>query len=292
MSKIDKKYLNILNDILTYGYDYLDPNRKGVYRKELETVVINHSVNDGYPIISIRKTFFKGAVGELLLFLKGENDIRKYWKYGIEFWNKDWRRLHDLNKEDEIQHKKNLQYSDEVFSLGSIYPIQYKRQYSVFDNFKENHLRTDLIIDSWQIDSLKNMALIPCHFGFQILGSPDGFKICWFQRSTDFMLGSPINIQYYYLMGILLEFWSGHKFLGITGILNKCHLYDNQIELAKKMIKSTKENSLPELKIKIDLKLKELSFEDFIKNIKPSNFILENYTYTIDESVEMLTYQN
>lgn len=544
MNRIDEKYLNGITDIMTYGYEYDDPNREGVKRKEIETLIINHLAQDGYPIISARKTFFKGAVGELLLFLKGENDIRKYRKYGIKFWDsdteryegnlskypiseyKEWfekdKKLSKVQTEDipfepdnqfipentEVVHttndgeefiileifpkyggkykaclikflnggaekevmftKKNLNsaknpyqitfldkgctgefdklnlspnehkyiksvwngmmsrcydsknkqfsnyggkgvvvskrwkcyeyfatdfrkyenfnnslsepksyqldkdflgdgyeysfekcdliltssnisgvkkvvfelenietneivYTDNIWNfikdrklgksaessfynllngklktckkwkcnsfspkkndMGKIYPHQYKKQYHVFDNFKENRMRTDLVVDAWQVDDLKHMALIPCHFGFQLLGSPEGFKICWFQRSTDFMLGSPINIQYYFLMGMLLEEWSGHTFLGITGILNNCHLYDNQFDLAEKMIPMIDEKvTEPYVTLKIPEEVKDLPFGEFIKHIEPSHFTLRNYTYLIDETVEMLTY--
>ena len=301
MNSIDNKYKNVLHAILNDGYEYEDPNRKGVKRKEISTVFLEHYVFEGYPIVSVRKTFFKGAVGELLLFLKGENDIRKYWDYGIYFWDKDFKRFHNYN--DHVLHNLKHIYETEPannnvkdwYSLGEIYPKQYSKQYHVFDKFKENPLRTDLVVDAWQVEDLDKMALIPCHFGFQILGSEEGFQICWFQRSTDFLLGSPINIQYYFLMGVLLEKWSGHKFLGIKGILNKCHLYDNQFELAQKMIEIEEPHEFisdPNVIFEFNEDYKDLKFEEFIKKITPKDFKLKNYKYIIDETAEMLTYDN
>ena len=538
--KIDYKYTQILEDIMRYGYVYEDPNRKDVFRKELETVHIKHLVQEGFPIVTARKTFFKGAVGELLLFLKGSTDIRDYHNYGIKFWDKDtknyegklskypiseyqkwcennkkfiikkqriskfshpvqlktdsevfenrngeqyiileklkkgrlsylkiqflnggfikeirnsknkklsvqnpyqisklgvgclgnvnlkdneinkyihsvwsnmlkrcynkkdkknydryggkgvfvnerWlcfeyfcedfkkyknfseniltlKKYHldkDFNggyeysyetcnlipKEENISGIKNVifefentktgeivfvdniwkfiqerslgksaessfywllngklktcknwkcnSFSPKQYDMGKIYSYQYKKQHSVFDNFKENPLRTDLIIDSWQVDDLKDMCLIPCHYSFQIVGSDDGFLIVWNQRSTDFLLGTPINIQFYFLMGMLLELWSGHKFNGVVGNLCKVHLYDNQLKLANEMIKLPtslyKEGVVVKLELEEDLK--NLSFSEFIKKIEPSNFKIEDYDFVLNESVEMLTYK-
>ena len=162
--KIDYKYTQILEDIMRYGYVYEDPNRKDVFRKELETVHIKHLVQEGFPIVTARKTFFKGAVGELLLFLKGSTDIRDYWKYKIRFWDKDYKRFQKLSDETlELHYKMHEQEgADESYYMGKIYSYQYKKQHSIFDNFKENPLRTDLIVDSWQVDDLKDMCLIPC----------------------------------------------------------------------------------------------------------------------------------
>ena len=293
--KIDYKYTQILEDIMRYGYVYEDPNRKDVFRKELETVHIKHLVQEGFPIVTARKTFFKGAVGELLLFLKGSTDIRDYWKYKIRFWDKDYKRFQKLSDNDlELYYNMREQKgADESYYMGKIYSHQYKKQHSVFDNFKENPLRTDLIIDSWQVDDLKDMCLIPCHYSFQIVGSEDGFLIVWNQRSTDFLLGTPINIQFYFLMGMLLELWSGHKFNGVVGNLCKVHLYDNQLKLASEMIKLPtslyKEGVVVKLEFQEDLK--NLSFSEFIKKVEPSNFKIEDYDFVLNESVEMLTYK-
>ena len=298
--KIDYKYTQILEDIMRYGYVYEDPNRKDVFRKELENVQIKHLVQDGFPIVTARKTFFKGAIGELLLFLKGSTDIRDYWDYGIRFWNKDFARYQGYTKKfikEELypswkNHKKAI-VLETGYDMGKIYAHQYKKQHSVFDNFKENPLRTDLIVDSWQVDDLKDMCLIPCHYSFQIVGSDDGFLIVWNQRSTDFLLGTPINIQFYFLMGMLLELWSGHKFNGVIGSLCKVHLYDNQLKLANEMIKLPtslyKEGVVVKLELEEDLK--NLSFSEFIKKIEPSNFKIEDYDFVLNESVEMLTYK-
>ena len=293
--KIDYKYTQILEDIMRYGYVYEDPNRKDVFRKELETVHIKHLVQEGFPIVTARKTFFKGAVGELLLFLKGSTDIRDYWKYKIRFWDKDYKRFQKLSDNDlELRYKMREQEGAyESYYMGKIYSHQYKKQHSVFDNFKENPLRTDLIIDSWQVDDLKDMCLIPCHYSYQLVGSSDGFLIVWNQRSTDFLLGTPINIQFYFLMGMLLELWSGHKFNGVVGNLCKVHLYDNQFKLAGEMIKLP--TSLYKDGVVVNLEfeeeLKNLSFSEFIKKIEPENFKIEDYDFILNESVEMLTYK-
>lgn len=292
--KIDYKYISILEDILNYGYDYEDPNRKGVIRKELEFVNIKHTVEEGYPIITARKTYFKGAVGELLLFLKGTTDIRDYWKYKIEFWNSDYCRMHSFDEQDlKSLRNKQSQFSEEVFSMGKIYPYQYAKQYHVFDNFKENPLRTDLIVNSWQIDDLKDMCLIPCHYSFQIAGSPKGFSIVYNMRSNDFLLGQPINIQFYYLMGILLEFWSGHKFKGVIGNLSKVHLYNNGLKLADKMIELATDLYTDNVTVEfnLDKSLKQLPFSEFIKYVEPENFKIKNYKFALNESVPMLTYK-
>lgn len=296
---IDHRYAFALRNVLENGYTYEDPNRKGVTRKEVPLIVISNQAEEGFPAITVRRSYFQSAVGELLAFLKGKSDIREFWKLGVNFWDSDFARHQDISEEelseiksDFLKTKKSVGNKN-YFSLGKIYPTQYAKQYYIFDLFKANPLRTDLVVDMWQVADLPTMALKPCHFAFQIVGSPNGFHLHWVQRSTDLLLGTPMNIQYYYLLGMLLQAWSGHPFLGVIGFLNKAHLYDNQIEAAQRILEVDKGEYADNITatIKFNPKWTELSFKEFIRKIKPHHFKINNYQYVLDEKVEMLTYK-
>lgn len=286
----DKIYKNLLKEILEKGYQYDDPNRKDTFRKEIFHYDLSY-ISDQYPSLYCKRTYFKPAIGELLLFLQGKTDLRDYWKYNVNFWDKDVFRFNKLSEEEiKIAKKGTLSYSK--YNTGKIYPYQYVKQYHIFDNFKKNPLRTDLIVNSWNIDDLKEMCLIPCHFSFQLLGCNNSFIIIWNQRSTDVLLGTPTNIQFYYLMGKIIEWWSGYKFEGVVGNLNKVHLYDNQIDFAKKIIGVKDRQSESVLVMNIPEHLKTASFEIFVKHLHPDMFLLKNYEYLLSEKIEMKTYTN
>ncbi|MDR1018995.1 MAG: thymidylate synthase [Lachnospiraceae bacterium] len=305
--KIDTKYANIVKSILNTGYEYEDPNRKGVIRREIPMVVLEHNVEEGFPIITIRKSWFKGAVSELLLFLKGSTDIRDFWDYNIRFWDKDFMRF-QMTKEgwskseiefrikEKIDDAYKLYLKDKgdsrIFMMGRIYSAQYAKQYDIFDKFKENPLRTDLIINSWQLNDLNDMALVPCHYDIQLVGSNDGFEIVWIQRSTDIILGTPVNVQFYYLMGLILQEWSGHTFKGIRGILKKVHIYNNGIDLAKQIIDIPESEYKDNIKVdfKMDSELKGMKFSEMIQKLEPNQFSISNYKYVIKDTIDMLTY--
>lgn len=289
--KIDKTYLKILEKLNWMGYNYEDPNRKGVTRTEIPTVTLKH-LHPSFPILTLRKTFFKGAVGELLLFLKGSTDIRDYWANNIFFWNGDWIRHQGLDKDVDYA-KQEQKETDDFYSMGPIYGAQYARQYDVFDRFKKNHFQSDLIVNSWNVDELDKMCLKPCHYSFQLVSHIDGFVVVWNQRSTDFILGTPINVQFYYLMGMLLEKWSGHRFYGVIGNLSKVHIYDNQVDLAATLLETEPKKKL-DVGVTINMmnKFTEMKFSEFIKQFEVSDFKLEGYEYRIDQKVPMLTYSS
>lgn len=313
MTPLDLEYSTIMKTILTYGFTYEDPNRKGVVRKQIPFATID-VCDDG--VVSIRKSYFKGAVAELLLFLQGETDVRKYEEWGVRFWTKD---VDNFAKRNGITHDGQLQafekfketiktvkgsIKDEVvtkncyiakrYDMGKIYPHQYKKQYHVFDNFKGNMYRTDLIVSSWNVDDLKDMCLPPCHHIFQFVKTNKGFGIVWSQRSTDFLLGSPMNITFYWLMGKILEIWSGHKFEFVRGELHNVHLYDNQIDLADKIVNIANQSKITSVEHKVEIDSSEwnldLPFGEFIKMVKPEHFKLKNYKPILHDTVDMLAY--
>ena len=60
MAKIDITYQQLLKDILSRGYTYSDPNRKGVKRKQISSCTIKHDLmKDGFPVLTLRKLHYK-----------------------------------------------------------------------------------------------------------------------------------------------------------------------------------------------------------------------------------------
>lgn len=284
ITHLDKEYSSIMETILKNGFTYEDPNRKGVVRKQIPYATISADNNDG--VISVRKSYFKGAVAELLMFLKGETRIEEFRNNGIKFWDKD---VENRNK------RLGLKENDDTYNtLGKSYPYQYKKQYHIFDNFKSNPYRTDLIVNSWNIDDLKDMCLIPCHHIYQFVKTEKGFGIVFNMRSSDVLLGLPMNIGFYWLMGKILEIWSGHQFDFVRGELHNVHLYDNQFDLAQKVVNVANQSEVIKAEHYIEIDTSEwntdLPFDEFIKNVEPKHFKLKNYKSIINETVEMLAY--
>jgi len=335
MSKIDRTYLQGLSSILEEGYLYEDANRKGVYRREIPSFTLRHNLSEGFPIISLKKSFFKGAVAELLFFLSGSTDIRDLWKRGVYFWDKDWARFHGYDEKTILELKEDYKGDNKKLSsyydMGRIYPAQYRdlkgvdQIRTVLYTLKNNPMSTSMIVNAWNPTELTMMCLPPCHYGFQIVGRPlrlqermslhfdkykegatgvdesipkYGFEIHWQQRSTDYFLGTPINVQYYALMAHLFEILTGHKALAIQGDLKNVHLYDNQFQQAQELrkrnahkygnAKLATSNFLN--RVKDDSYFDKLSFDEILNDIKVEDFILEGYESYPKIAVNMLSY--
>ena len=89
MNKINRTYESLLIHILNNGYDYEDPNRKGVKRREVLNYTFRHEFKDGFPAITTKKLNYKSVVTELIQFLSGSTDITKMRENGCNIWDKD-----------------------------------------------------------------------------------------------------------------------------------------------------------------------------------------------------------
>jgi len=144
MATIDKTYHHLLQTILDDGFTYEDPNRKGINRIQIPSYTFKHDFKDGFPAITTKKLYWKGIVGELIWFLRGDTNIKYLVDNGINIWNKDaysyYLKQYDLNN---WQHNKltllefvenikkgNLKISGVSFyklgDLGRVYGAQWR----------------------------------------------------------------------------------------------------------------------------------------------------------------------
>lgn len=312
MAVFDRQYKKILEEIYYGGYKYQDPNRKGVERIEIPMINIYCRPSVSFPALTTKEIYFKGAIAELLFFMSGSTDIRKLWEMGVRFWDKDWAHFHKYSEivmnELYNEWKNNEgQELDSVYDMGKIYPHQWRNANGVDQLFNlvssmiNTPMSTSLIVNSWNPADLKDMCLPPCHYSFQIVCQPVGdtymFSLIWNQRSTDFFLGTPVNIMFYSALAQVLEIFTGYKCTAVIGELKNVHIYDNQVGVAKELMKRDPELH-PDSKLEIDkskFKLffknpSALNFNSVINSLSLQDFNLVGYKCYPKLKVEMLSY--
>lgn len=307
MSRIDQEFQKLCKEILQNGKEYGNKNR-GVKRLQIPSYTIKHSFNDGFPAITNKKIYWKGIVGELIWFLKGDNDVKYLNDNGINIWNKDaynW-----YIKEDVLEsiNGESRKFTFEEFSKrgrGSV-GQNYSKQWRDFNgntdqiellvkNMKKDIMSSRLKVNAWNPSEIDLTALPPCHSEFQIIGVPleggdFGFELHWNQRSVDTFLGLPFNIASYALLAKILEQITGFKALGIEGTLKCVHFYDNQYNAVNELLKrdpNTHTNC--ELKRPVLSNIYENSIDVIFNEYKISDFNLIGYTSDDQIKVEMLS---
>ena len=108
MNKINRTYESLLIHILNNGYDYEDPNRKGVKRREVLNYTFRHEFKDGFPAITTKKLNYKSVVTELIWFLRGDTNIKYLVDNGCNIWNKDAYNYFKSYLSDEWHSLKSL----------------------------------------------------------------------------------------------------------------------------------------------------------------------------------------
>jgi thymidylate synthase len=301
MSKIDQEFAALCRKILTEGKEYENKNR-GVKRLQIPSYTFRHEFADGFPAITNKKLYWKGIVGELIWFLRGDNNVKFLNDNGIKIWNKDAYNWYKRTKRADV-----LTLSEEEFyklgcgSVGQNYSVQWRNFNGKTDQIKDliDQMHKDIMssrlkVNAWNPTEVDMTALPPCHSEFQVIGVPlengkFGFELHWNQRSVDTFLGLPFNIASYGLLAKIIEDLTGYKALAIEGTLKCVHFYDNQYEAAKLLLERNPDTHPNcELQIKETDYARPVNIDQVFANYSISDFKLLGYSSDEEIKVEML----
>lgn len=87
MNKLDKKYTDLLQDILDNGINKQD--RTGTGTISVFGRQIRHKMSEGFPLLTTKKMPFKTIVTELLWFLRGDTNIKYLVDNNCHIWDGD-----------------------------------------------------------------------------------------------------------------------------------------------------------------------------------------------------------
>ena len=141
MNNIDKKYQELLQDILDNGMKKKD--RTGTGTISVFGRQIRHNMSEGFPLLTTKKMAWKTMVTELLWFLRGDTNIKYLVDNGCHIWDGDayknyerrWETegkflsppVNKFTKEEFInQIKTNPMVAKELGELGPIYGKQWR----------------------------------------------------------------------------------------------------------------------------------------------------------------------
>ena len=84
---IETQYLNLVQDILKNGER--KSNRTGTDTFVIPTVMLQHDMSQGFPLLTTKKMYTKGILVELEGFIKGITSKKWYQERNCKIWN-DW----------------------------------------------------------------------------------------------------------------------------------------------------------------------------------------------------------
>jgi len=277
-----KSYLEIVQKILKEGVKKADRTGTGVL--SVAGVMFEHDMSKGYPLLTTKKMPFKVMAAELEFFIKGITDKGWLLERNCHIWDEWCSPLKVPYAHDEETKQKMAAERD----LGPIYGFQWRHfnaDYSGLDADYADHgvdqlkklvetLKTNptdrrMIVMAWNPTKLDEMALPPCHYGFQITVTGNKLNLMWNQRSVDVALGLPFNISSYALLLHLLAKETGYEEGRLVGFLGDTHIYLNHLDGLKEQL-TRDPNLYPLPRIKTD------NFKS-IFDWQYTDTILENY---------------
>ena len=176
LNNTDKVYHDLLKDILENGHQKGDRTGTGtisVYGRQ-----IRFNMKDGFPLLTTKRLHLKSIIHELLWFLNGDTNIKYLNDNGVTIWD-EW-----ADKNGDLGPVYGKQWVD----LGGTYEtlISREKDENGHHKFVQKHhpginqvanlihrLKTApdcrrMIVSAWNVLELVEMALVPCHYGFQV----------------------------------------------------------------------------------------------------------------------------
>jgi thymidylate synthase len=288
MSKIDFIYHDLSKAIIDYGYWYKDDSRDKRC-KQISSATLSIPLNK-FPLLTTKKMFTKGIVGELIWFLRGDSNIKYLNDNGIHIWDDDANNFSDngnVGRNYGVQWR-NWQGIDPVLNedgfLKAIGIIKTDQIINLITNLKKKPIGRRHIVTAWNPAEIDQTALPPCHWAWEVIPRPlfdfekklypnqeYGFDLKWHQRSVDTFLGLPFNIASYALLAHIIGKLVNFVPLNIIGDLSNVHFYESHIEIVIEQLQ--RDTNLHE---GCDLLFSE-RFENSIKQYQEGNLILDNF---------------
>ena len=238
-----RSYLSIVREILVAG-DYKE-NRTGIPTYSTAGATFEHDMSLGFPLLTTKSVPLRLIASELEFFIKGLTDKKWLQDRNNHIWDEWCWQLKVPYGHDKETQQKMFEERD----LGPIYGYQWRNFGAEYDGFDKDYsekgidqlenligsLKTNpndrrMIVSAWNPNQVDEMALPPCHYGFQVTVTDDKLNLMWNQRSVDTALGLPFNIASYGLLLHLLAKETGFGEGRLVGFLGDTHIYENHIE--------------------------------------------------------------
>lgn len=276
MALADKIFINTCREIIDHGvwdtqYDVRPRWADGTPAHTIKKfgIVNRYDLSKEFPIITLRKTYFKSAIDEIL------------W-----IWQKKSNNVHDLNS--RIWDS----WADETGSIGKAYGYQLgiKHQYKegMFDqvdrvlyDLKNNPNSRRIMTNIYNFQDLHEMHLYPCAYSLTLNVEGDKLNAILNQRSQDTLTANNWNVVQYAVLVHMFAQVSGLKVGELIHVIADAHIYDRHVNIVEEILKNP-EYEAPKFIINKDIK----NFYDFTTDdFKLENYVANKFDHKIEVAV-------
>jgi len=262
-------YLDLLRHVVHHGHECRD--RTGTGTVSVFGYQMRFPLQEGFPICTTKRVWFRGLACELLWFLSGSTNIKALVDQGISIWtawplksyilhqnltvppsNSEQWASYQSDFEDLIRNQDG--FAEQWGDLGPVYGKQW-RDFSgvdqiatVIKDIKTSPWSRRHIVSAWNPKQLPQMALPPCHMFFQFSVKDRQLSCHLYIRSNDLFLGAPFNIAQYALLAHLVAHQTDLEPGDLVYTIGDAHIYLNHLDQVDQQLKR-QPYPLPELTI-------------------------------------------
>lgn len=264
MSLADNIFIKNCRDIIDNGYSDINETVRPKWEDGTPAhtikkfgVVNRYDLSKEFPILTLRRTFLKSSIDELL------------W-----IWQKKSNNINDLNSHIWDQ------WADADGSIGKAYGYQlgvvnhyndgdFDQVDRVLYDLKNNPASRRIMTNIYNHADLSEMNLYPCAYSMTFNVSGDVLNGILNQRSQDMLAANNWNVCQYSILLHIMAKCSGLKVGELVHVIADAHIYDRHVPIIEEII-SGETHDAPTLVIE--------DIDDFYK-FTPESFKLENYIY-------------
>lgn len=244
----EKQYLDIMRDIIYHGFEVCNQRTNTKCHTLINQRIQFHS--DAMPLVTTRKSYWKQALLEMICYMRAYTTKAQFNALGVHTW--------DANIEawDPEGERAGFIYGASSEAVGVTFE-------SVIEQIIQDSTNRGIIWNFWNPEYFEFGCLRPCMYSHQFTVLGDSLHLTSTQRSADVPLGLNFNmLQAWFLLRVVSQF-TGYEPGTVTMNITNCHIYDNQLELAKEQIKR---NILPSPTLK---GLENLTLDQLLYNPDP-----------------------
>ena len=264
MSKADELFIKNCREIIDNGFSDEGLNVRpkwedgvAAHTKKSFCIVNRYNLQEEFPILTLRRTYLKSAVDEILwIWQKKSNNIKDLHSHIWDSW------------------------ADADGSIGKAYGYQLGVKHSypegefdqvdrvIFD-LKNNPASRRIMTNIYVHQDLKDMNLYPCAYSMTFNVSGNVLNAILNQRSQDMLAANNWNVCQYSALLIMMAKTAGLVPGELVHVIADAHIYDRHIPIIEQII-ANKPYDAPILHV-----ADKTDFYAFTRD----DFTLENYKY-------------
>ncbi|MBQ7565840.1 MAG: thymidylate synthase [Oscillospiraceae bacterium] len=222
-------------------------------------VVNRYDLAEEFPIMTLRRTYWKSCIDELLwIWQKKSNDVHDLHSHIWDSW---------ADENGTIGKAYGYQ-----LGVKHVYPEgEFDQVDRVLYDLKHNPASRRILTNIYTFADLHEMGLYPCAYSMTFNVTGNKLNAILNQRSQDMLTANNWNVTQYAVLVHMLAQVSGLEAGEFVHVIADCHIYDRHVDLVKKMLDNPAYDA-PEFKI-------DKSVTDFYQ-FTVDSFAFENYRYS------------